>query len=101
MNGDAKQFTRYFLSKYKAMGLTAAFIIGVYPGALEQALVTDLIMSIIGLVLPGLANLADYKFQVGSQYFTVGHFMAALITFIIMALVIFLLVKITRKRGIE
>jgi large conductance mechanosensitive channel len=90
-----------FISKYKVMGLAVAFIIGIYLGALIQALVTDLIMPIIGLAVPGLANLADYKLLVGSQSFTVGHFLAALITFIIVAFVIFLLVKITKKWGIE
>ena len=86
-----------FLSKYKVMGLAVAFIIGLYLGALVQALVTDLIMPLVGLAIPGLANLADYKVAVASQFFTVGHFIAAVITFIIVALVIFILVKITKK----
>jgi large conductance mechanosensitive channel len=90
-----------FLSKYKVMGLAVAFIIGLYLGALVQALVTDLIMPLIGLAIPGLANLADYKVAVASQFFTVGHFIAAVITFIIVALVIFILVKVTKKWGIE
>jgi large conductance mechanosensitive channel len=90
-----------FLSKYKVMGLAVAFIMGIYLGALVQALVTDLIMPAIGLAIPGLANLADYGFPVGNQTFTVGHFVAALITFIIVAFVIFVLVKITKKWGIE
>ena len=90
-----------FLSKYKVMGLAVAFIIGVYLGALVQALVTDLVMPLIGLAIPGLANLADYKVAVASQFFTVGHFIAALITFIIVAFVIFILVKVTKKWGIE
>ena len=90
-----------FLSKYKVMGLAVAFIIGVYLGALVQALVTDLIMPLIGLAIPGLANLADYKVTVASQFFTVGHFIAAVITFIIVAFVIFILVKVTKKWGIE
>ena len=90
-----------FLSKYKVMGLAVAFIIGLYLGALVQALVTDLIMPLIGLAIPGLANLADYKVTVANQSFTVGHFIAALITFIIVAFVIFILVKITKKWGIE
>jgi large conductance mechanosensitive channel len=90
-----------FLSKYKVMGLAVAFIIGVYLGLLVQALVTDLIMPLIGLAIPGLANLADYKVAVASQFFTVGHFIAAVITFIIVALVIFILVKVTKKWGIE
>ena len=90
-----------FLSKYKVMGLAVAFIIGIYLGLLVQALVTDLIMPLIGLAIPGLANLADYKVAVASQFFTVGHFIAAVITFIIVAFVIFILVKVTKKWGIE
>jgi len=90
-----------FLSKYKVMGLAVAFIMGVYLGALVQALVKDLILPIIGLAIPGLGNLATYTVSVGSQLFGVGDFLVALITFIIVAFVIFLLVKITKKWGIE
>jgi len=90
-----------FLSKYKIMGLAAAFIIGIYLGALVLALVSDFIMPLIGLAVPGLANLATASFQVGSQSFTYGHFLTALITFVIVVLVIFLLVKVTKKWGIE
>ncbi len=90
-----------FLSKYRVMGLAVAFILGVYLGALVQALVTDLIMPVLGLVIPGLANLATIEVPIASQNFLVGHFIAALITFIIVALVIFLLVKISKKWGIE
>ncbi|MEM2917265.1 MAG: MscL family protein [Candidatus Bathyarchaeia archaeon] len=90
-----------FLSKYKVMGLAVAFIMGVYLGALVQALVKDLIMPIIGLAIPGLGNLATYSVTIESQQFGIGDFLVALITFIIVAFVIFLLVKITKKWGIE
>lgn len=90
-----------FLSKYKVMGLAVAFIIGVYLGALVKALVQDFIMPIIGLAIPGLANLTSYNFLVAKQQFGVGDFLVALITFIIVALVIFLIVKITKRWGIE
>jgi large conductance mechanosensitive channel len=90
-----------FMSKYKVMGLAVAFIMGLYLGALVQALVKDLIMPMIGLAIPGLANLADLTAPVGNQQFGVGDFLVALITFIIVAFVIFLLVKITKKWGIE
>jgi large conductance mechanosensitive channel len=90
-----------FLSKYKVMGLAVAFIIGVYLGALVQALVTDLLMPVIGLAVPGMANLADYKVTVANQSFTIGHFIAALITFIIVAFVVFLIVKIAKRWGME
>jgi large conductance mechanosensitive channel len=105
-----------FISKYKVMGLAVAFIIGVYLGAVVLALVKDLVMPLIGLAIPGLGNLATYKIPFpsttldaqgnppvgyGGQIFGIGDFSVAVITFIIVALVIFLLVKITKKWGIE
>jgi large conductance mechanosensitive channel len=90
-----------FISKYKVMGLAVAFIIGLYLGNLVQALVKDLIMPLIGLAVPGLGDLATYIVTVASQIFGVGDFLVALITFIIVALVIFLIVKITKRWGIE
>lgn len=108
-----------FLSRYKVIGLAVAFIMGVYLGSLVQALVKDLILPIIGLALSsfGLGNLATIKFGIPptafdskgdpidtkyvGQIFGVGDFLVALITFVIVAFVIFLLVKITKKWGIE
>jgi len=106
-----------FLSKYKVMGLAVAFIMGIYLGNLVQSLVTGLVMPMIGLAIPGLGNLATYKIPIPpteldsegnpldpsyvGQLFGVGNFIAALITFIIVAFVIFILVKITKRWGIE
>jgi large conductance mechanosensitive channel len=90
-----------FISKYKVMGLAVAFILGLYLGGVVQALVKDLIMPIIGLAFPGLGNLATYSFAVGSQLFGVGDFLVAVITFMIVAFVIFILVKVTKKLGID
>jgi large conductance mechanosensitive channel len=90
-----------FLSKYKVMGLAVAFIMGLYLGALVQALVNDLIMPVIGLAIPGLENLATIEIPVANQKFLVGDFLVALITFIIVAFIIFLVVKVTKKWGIE
>ncbi len=87
-----------FLSKYKVMGLAVAFILGIYLGGLVQALVTSLIMPVITLLLPPDLSL---DVQVGSAIFKVGDFVDALITFLIVALVIFILVKIAKKWGIE
>ena len=90
-----------FIMQYKVMGLAVAFILGVYLGALVQALVKDLVMPLIGLALPGIADLATLVVSVGSQKFGVGDFFATVITFIIVAFVIFIIVKITKKMGIE
>ena len=92
-----------FISKYKVMGLAVAFIMGVYLGALVQALVKDFIMPIIGILLSGagIGNLSTLTFDVNGQLFGIGDFLVALITFVIVAFVIFVLVKITKKWGIE
>ena len=106
-----------FISKYKVLGMAVAFIMGVYLGGLVQALVKDLLMPLIGLVLPGIGNLATFKIAIPStaldaqgnpldpnwkgQLFGIGDFLVAFITFIIVAFVIFLIVKVTKKWGIE
>jgi len=106
-----------FLSKYKVLGLAIAFIMGVYLGGLVQSLVKDLILPVVGLAIPGLGNLATYKIAVPStaldaagnpldttysgQLFGVGDFLVALITFVIVAFVIFLIVKASKKWGME
>ncbi|MEJ5293042.1 MAG: MscL family protein [Candidatus Methanosuratincola sp.] len=90
-----------FIKNYKVMGLAVAFILGLYLGALTQSLVKDILMPLIGLALPGMADLATLEVAVGSQIFRVGSFLVAVITFIIVAFVIFVLVKITKRIGIE
>ena len=90
-----------FLSTYKVMGLAVAFIMGVYLGSLVQSLVKDLIIPVIGLAIPGLSDLASLQYGVGEQIFGIGNFLVALITFIIVAFVIFILAKVTKKWGIQ
>ena len=86
-----------FIGKYKIMGLAIAFIIGVYLGLLVQSLVKDLLLPAIGLVIPGLSDLATYAVVAMNQSFGVGNFLVALITFVIVAFVAFLLVKISKR----
>ena len=105
-----------FLSKYKVLGLAIAFIMGVYLGGLVQALVKNLLLPLIGLAIPGLGNLATWKIPVPEttldasgnppagytgQIFGLGDFLVALITFIIVAFVIFLVVKISKRWGFD
>ena len=90
-----------FLSKYKVMGLAVAFIMGIYLGDLVKALVADFVMPIISFALPNVSDLKSYAPVIMDKVFGVGDFLVSLITFVIVALVIFLLVKMTKKWGIE
>jgi len=90
-----------FLSKYKVFGLAIAFIIGMYLGNLVQALVKDLLLPTIGLLIPGLDNLAEGTFKVNSQVFAYGDFLVALLTFVIVAILVFVAVKVAKRWHVE
>jgi large conductance mechanosensitive channel len=86
--GMAQEF-KAFLEQYKVLGLAVAFILGLYLGNVVKALVTDLILPIVSYALPRGTNINTY--MVGP--FGVGDFSNNVLTFIIIALVIFLIVK--------
>ncbi len=81
-----------FLTKYGVIGLAVAFVMGAAVTKLVSAFVTDLIMPIIGALIPG-GNWRLWTLDVGSMKFMVGDFAGALIDFIIIAIVIFMIVK--------
>jgi large conductance mechanosensitive channel len=86
-----------FLEQYKVLGLAVGFIMGIYLGNLVKALVTDLVLPIVQFALPPGSDVN--KYAVGP--FGVGDFANNLLTFIIVALVIFLIVKMAAKANIK
>ncbi len=92
----AKEFLE-FIKEYKILGLASAFILGLAVNALILSLAQDIITPIIGLLVPGFEDLSSFKIGV----FRLGNFLAAIINFIIIALIIFLIVKFASKIGIE
>ena len=90
-----------FLTNYKVLGLAVAFILGVYLGGLVQALVKDLLLPVIGIPLSSIGDLSSYVFTFDNQQFKIGDFLVAVITFIIVALVVFLIVKIAKRYHID
>ena len=98
--GLANEF-KEFISKYKVLGLAVAFILGVYLGALVQALVKDFIIPLLGLAIPGMSDLASFSATVLNQVFGIGEFLVALITFVVVAFIVFIIVKVAKKWHIE
>jgi large conductance mechanosensitive channel len=93
--GIAKEFMD-FLKEYKIVGLAVAFIMGVAATALIKSLVDNIIMPLITPLLPA----GDWKtavVQIGPFKMELGAFLAEVINFIIIAFVIFLIVKIVIK----
>jgi len=98
--GMSAEFTA-FLKNYKVLGLAVAFILGLYLGMLVQALVKDLILPVIGIPLSSIGDLTNLKEIFDGQTFSVGDFLTAVITFIIVAFVIFLIVKLAKRYKID
>ncbi|WP_269446013.1 MscL family protein [Methanocella paludicola] len=81
-----------FLNEYKVMGLAVAFIMGVAATALIQALVNDIIMPIIGRLIPGGAW-QTATLDIAGMLFKWGDFLSQVINFVIIAFVVFLIAK--------
>lgn len=85
-----------FLKKYQVLGLAVAFIIGAASTKLVTALVNDIVMPIVAVLVPG----GDWRasiLQLGPVKLMIGDFVGAVIDFIIIALVVFLMVKLIMK----
>jgi large conductance mechanosensitive channel len=89
-----------FLNKFGVIGLAIAFIIGGAAGRLITALVADLLMPVIAVIIPG-GEWRTTTFVVGPVKFLLGDFAGALIDFIIIALVVFMLSKQLSKTKLK
>jgi large conductance mechanosensitive channel len=86
-----------FIKKFKILGLASAFIIGLAVNALILSLAQDIITPIIGLAIPNFEDISSIKLGV----FGIGKFIAAFINFIIVAFIIFLIIKAASKYGLD
>ncbi|HBL84515.1 MAG TPA: large conductance mechanosensitive channel protein MscL [Clostridiales bacterium] len=95
----AKEFKK-FIMRGNVMDLAIGIIIGGAFGKIVTSLVNDIIMPLIGLIL-GKVNFADMKYVItpatdtaAEVAFKYGAFIQSIIDFLIIALCIFLIVKL-------
>ena len=86
-----KEF-RDFTMRGNVMDLAIAVIIGGAFGKIIASLVNDILMPLIGLLLGGI-SFADLSVTVGSAIIAYGAFIQAIVDFILVAFVIFMLVR--------
>jgi large conductance mechanosensitive channel len=93
---------RDFLVKQNALALAVAVILGAAIGKIVSSIVEDVINPIIGLALPGgnwreakivLSRTTDATGKVLENGITYGHLIGAIVDFVIIAFVIFLIVR--------
>ncbi|MFH1072530.1 MAG: MscL family protein [Nanoarchaeota archaeon] len=89
--GFMKEF-KDFLTEYKILALAIAFIMGVAATALIQSLVNNVVMPVITPFIPGGAW-QTATFTLGPIVVGWGAFLGAVINFVIIALVVFIMAK--------
>lgn len=81
-----------FLKEYKIVGLAIAFVIGVASKDFINSLVDNIVMPIITPFIPG-GGWKTATFSIGPVVIGWGAFFGALINFIIIALIVFIIAK--------
>lgn len=86
-----KQFTE-FIKKYGVIGLAIAVVIGGKVNEFVSATVTDILMPIIGAILPG-GEWKTWVLELGPVKLAIGHWLGAAIDFVIVAFAVFVIAK--------
>jgi len=82
-----------FIRKQGIMGLAIGFILGGAISKVVTALVDDIINPILGIVLGRVGSLSSAALTIGSVRILWGHFVGALIDFLVIALVVYYIFK--------
>lgn len=89
--GFLKEF-KEFAIKGNIVDLAVAVVIGAAFGKIVTALNESIISPIIALVI-GKGGMQDFSFTIGSTVFPIGTFIQSVIDFVLVALVLFLIIK--------
>ncbi|MGK4127975.1 large-conductance mechanosensitive channel protein MscL [Ligilactobacillus saerimneri] len=90
-----KEF-KEFISRGNVLDLAIGVIIGSAFTAIVTSLVENLINPLIGIFL-GKIDLSNLVFSIGEAHFKFGAFLNSVINFLIIAFVVFLIVKAVNK----
>src|SRR5688572_2794479 len=82
-----------FAFKGNVIDLAVGIIIGAAFGRIVESMVKHLMMPVIGLVLPGTDDLKTRAWDVGGQRIEYGLFLSEVLTFVIVALALFLFIQ--------
>ena len=86
-----KEF-KEFVSRGDVVELAVAVIIAGAFGAIINSLVNDIIMPLVGVVLGGI-DFSSLSIQVGESTILYGSFIQAIVDFVIIAFVLFLIIR--------
>ena len=81
-----------FAFKGNVVDLAIGVIIGAAFGAIVKSLVDDIIMPLIGLIVPGDKGYEGWAWQVGGKTVPYGKFLGAVVNFLLVAFVLYLFI---------
>ncbi len=90
-----KEFKK-FIMRGNVIDLAIAVVIGAAFGAIVKSLVDDIIMPIIGFITAGI-NFSELLIPLGAASIKYGNLIQVIIQFLIIALVVFLVVKLLNR----
>ncbi|WP_135450855.1 large conductance mechanosensitive channel protein MscL [Tabrizicola caldifontis] len=85
-----------FIARGNVLDLAVGVVIGAAFTAIVTSLVDDLINPLIGLIVGGI-DFSSWGFAIGDAKFAIGSFINAVIKFLIVAWVVFLIVKAVNR----
>jgi large conductance mechanosensitive channel len=90
-----KEF-RDFIARGNVLDLAVGIIIGAAFTAIVSSLVDDLVNPLLGIFIGGI-DFSSISFGLGDARFMIGNFINAVIKFVIIAWVVFLIVRTVNK----
>lgn len=90
-----KEF-KQFIARGNVIDLAVGVIVGAAFTAIVNSMVKNIINPLLGLLV-GRIDLSNLVFKIGESTFRYGSFINSIINFIIIAFVVFLIVKVINK----
>jgi large conductance mechanosensitive channel len=81
-----------FLKNYNVLELATGIVIGGAVKDLVSSIANDMIMPIIGIITPS-GSWRSIVFKIANSEFNVGNLIASVLNFLIIALVVFVVIK--------
>lgn len=95
MKGFIAEF-KQFAIRGNVIDLAVAVVIGTAFAKITSSLVDNIIMPALGILLGGI-DFSDYSFGLGKSTISYGVFLQAVVEFVLIALAVFVLVKVINR----
>lgn len=90
-----------FVREQGVVGLAVGFILGGAVSKVVAALVEDIINPILGIILGAAGNLSEAKLAIGKAEILYGDFIAVVIDFLVIAVVVYYGVKVLKVEKLD